>query len=56
MWQGMDVIASPRWLGPLVFHAAAKDATLCPGIGIRGVLDTSFARVPADAPGKVPTR
>ncbi|MEB3366506.1 sugar phosphate isomerase/epimerase family protein [Saccharopolyspora mangrovi] len=55
MWQGMDVVACIRHLGPLVLHAAAKDATLCPGIGVRGVLDTSFSRVPADAPAKVPT-
>lgn len=55
MWQGMDVPASIRYLGPLVFHAAAKDAKLCSGVDIRGVLDTSFDRVPADAPNKVPT-
>jgi sugar phosphate isomerase/epimerase len=55
MWQGMDVMASIRWLGPLVFHAAAKDAMITPGVDIRGVLDTSFDRVPADAEGKVPT-
>ncbi|MEU8859901.1 sugar phosphate isomerase/epimerase family protein [Streptomyces umbrinus] len=55
MWQGMDIVASIKWLGPLVFHAAAKDATLCAGADIRGVLDTSFTRVPADAPDKVPT-
>ena len=55
MWQGMDIIASIRWLGPLVFHAAAKDAMITPGVDIRGVLDTSFERVPADAPDKVPT-
>ncbi len=55
MWQGMDVAACIRYLGPLVFHAAAKDATLCPGIDVRGVLDTSFGRVPADDPNKVPT-
>ena len=55
MWQGMDVVASIRWLGPLVFHAAAKDAMITPGVDIRGVLDTSFERVPADAEGKVPT-
>jgi sugar phosphate isomerase/epimerase len=55
MWQGMDVVASIRWLGPLVFHAAAKDAMITPGVDIRGVLDTSFKRVPADAPDKVPT-
>ncbi|WLW57457.1 sugar phosphate isomerase/epimerase family protein [Streptomyces sp. YU58] len=55
MWQGMDVVACVEWLGPLVFHAAAKDAALCPGADIRGVLDTSFTRVPADADDKVPT-
>ena len=31
MWQGMDVVACIRWLGPLVFHAAAKDAMITPG-------------------------
>jgi sugar phosphate isomerase/epimerase len=55
MWQGMEVVACIRWLGPLVFHAAAKDAMITPGVAIRGVLDTSFERVPADAEGKVPT-
>jgi sugar phosphate isomerase/epimerase len=55
MWQGMDVVACIRWLGPLVFHAAAKDAMITPGVAIRGVLDTSFERVPADADDKVPT-
>ena len=49
MWQGMDVVACIKWLGPLVFHAAAKDAMITPGVDIRGVLDTSFERVPADA-------
>jgi sugar phosphate isomerase/epimerase len=55
MWQGMDVLACIRWLGPLVVHAAAKDARIEPGVDIRGVLDTSFQPVPADAPDKVPT-
>jgi sugar phosphate isomerase/epimerase len=55
MWQGMDVVACIRYLGPLVFHAAAKDSMITPGVDIRGVLDTSFGRVPADAPDKVPT-
>jgi sugar phosphate isomerase/epimerase len=55
MWQGMDVAACIRYLGPLVFHAAAKDAMITPGVDIRGVLDTSFERVPANAPDKVPT-
>ncbi len=55
MWQGMDVIACIRYLGPLVFHAAAKDAMITPSVDIRGVLDTSFERVPEDTPNKVPT-
>jgi sugar phosphate isomerase/epimerase len=55
MWQGMDVVACIRRLGPLVFHAAAKDAMITPGVDVRGVLDTSFTRVPADAPDKVST-
>jgi sugar phosphate isomerase/epimerase len=55
MWQGMDVVACIRRLGPLVFHAAAKDAMITPGVDVRGVLDTSFERVPAEAPDKVPT-
>jgi sugar phosphate isomerase/epimerase len=55
MWQGMDVVACIRRLGPLVFHAAAKDAMITPGVDVRGVLDTSFERVPADAPDRVPT-
>ena len=28
---------------------------ITPGVDIRGVLDTSFERVPADAPDRVPT-
>jgi sugar phosphate isomerase/epimerase len=55
MWQGMDVVACIKWLGPLACHAAAKDAAIMPGVDIRGVLDTSFQRVPDDAAGKVPT-
>jgi sugar phosphate isomerase/epimerase len=55
MWQGMDIVACVRSLGPLVYVAAAKDAMICPTADIRGVLDTSFVRVPADAENKVPT-
>ena len=54
MWQGMDIVASISWLGPLVFVAAAKDAAITPGVDIRGVLDTSFGRVPADAEARYP--
>jgi hypothetical protein len=35
-----------------VFHAAAEDAMITPGVDVRGVLDTSFTRVPAEAPDK----
>jgi sugar phosphate isomerase/epimerase len=55
MWQGMDIVACVKWLGPLVFHAAAKDSMITAGVAIRGVFDTTFERVPADAEGKVPT-
>ena len=56
MWQGMDVVACIKWLGPLVFHAAAEDAAITPGVDIRGVLDTSFERVPARRRGQGPHR
>ena len=52
MWQGMDVVASIRWLGPLVFHAAAKDAMITPGVAIRGVLDTSLRAGPGRCRGQ----
>ncbi len=55
MWQGMDVVEVIRDLGPLVFHAAAKDVEICAGVSTKGVLDVDFTRVPADAAGKVPT-
>lgn len=55
IWQGMDVVAVIRDLGPLVFHAAAKDAAITDGVARKGVLDVDFTRVPADADGKVPT-
>jgi sugar phosphate isomerase/epimerase len=34
MWQGMDVAACIRYLGPLVFHAAAKNAMITPRVDI----------------------
>ena len=54
-WQGMDPVRCIEWLGPLVFHAAAKDAMVLPGADVRGVLDTSFTRVPPGTQGRVPT-
>lgn len=55
MWQGMDVVAVIRDLGPLVFHAAAKDAAITEGVATKGVLDVDFTRVPADAENKTST-
>ncbi len=52
MWQGMNVVACIRDLGPLVFHAAAKHVMITPGLATRGAFDTSFGHVPADAPDK----
>ena len=47
-WQGMDPVAVVRYLGDLVFHAAAKDTRINPGnVALFGVLDDRFMRVPA---------
>ena len=49
-WQGMDPVACVRYLGDLVFHAAAKDTRINPdNAKVYGVLDDRFARTPADA-------
>ncbi|VEG27479.1 sugar phosphate isomerase/epimerase family protein [Actinomyces howellii] len=53
-WQQMDPIAATRRLGPLVGHVHAKDTAVLPGAAYRGVLDTDFGHVPAQAEGKVP--
>ena len=47
-WQGIDPIEAVRRLGPLVFHAAAKDTRINAGAKWAGVLDDRFTRVPAD--------
>jgi sugar phosphate isomerase/epimerase len=50
-WQQMDPIAVVRHLGPLVFHAAAKDVRLNPQwAALNGVLDNSFRRLSPDEP------
>lgn len=54
-WQQMEPIECVRYLGRHVRHVHAKDTRIFPGAAIRGVLDTTFTRVPEDAPGKVPT-
>ncbi|WP_432564014.1 sugar phosphate isomerase/epimerase family protein [Kineococcus sp. SYSU DK003] len=44
-WQQMDPVAVVRDLGPLVFHAAAKDVRINPAAAVYGVLDNRFRRL-----------
>jgi len=47
----MDPVAVVRALGPLIFHAAAKDVPVNTQNAARyGVLDNSFRRLSADEP------
>lgn len=54
-WQQMEPIDVIARLGRHIGHVHAKDTKIFPGASYRGVLDTSFTRVPAEDPGKVPT-
>ncbi|MGV9862962.1 sugar phosphate isomerase/epimerase family protein [Rhodococcus koreensis] len=47
-WQGIDPVKAIEWLGPLVYHAAAKDTRINENCAIYGVLDDRFTRIPAD--------
>ena len=48
-WQGIDPVAAIERLGPLVFHAAAKDTlVLEENCRVVGVLDDRFERTPVD--------
>lgn len=47
-WQGMDPVAAIRYLGPLLFHAAAKDVRINDNAAIYGVLDERFRRLGPD--------
>jgi sugar phosphate isomerase/epimerase len=50
-WQQMDPVAVVRALGPLIFHAAAKDVRVnTENAALYGVLDNSFRRLSADEP------
>jgi len=49
-WQWMDPVAVVQDLGPLVFHAAAKDVRINPAAAVYGVLDNRFRRLDADEP------
>ncbi|WP_238703558.1 sugar phosphate isomerase/epimerase family protein [Arthrobacter sp. TS-15] len=44
-WQGIDPVAAIKDLGPLVFHAAAKDTRINDRCKVNGVLDDRFTRV-----------
>lgn len=44
-WQGIDPVAAIEGLGPLVFHAAAKDTRINDRCKVNGVLDDRFDRV-----------
>jgi sugar phosphate isomerase/epimerase len=47
-WQLMDPVAVVQDLGPLVFHAAAKDVRMNPAAAVYGVLDNRFRRLRPD--------
>ena len=47
-WQGIDPVAAIEWLGPLVFHAAAKDTRINDNCKIYGVLDDAVHPNPVD--------
>ncbi|WP_369046683.1 sugar phosphate isomerase/epimerase family protein [Sinomonas sp. P10A9] len=50
-WQQMDPVAVVRELGPLVFHAAAKDVRVnTENAKLYGVLDNRFRRLSPDEP------
>ncbi|WP_138443122.1 sugar phosphate isomerase/epimerase family protein [Sinomonas susongensis] len=50
-WQQMDPVAVVRELGPLVFHAAAKDVRINPeNAKLYGVLDNRFRRLSPEEP------
>ena len=50
-WQQMDPVAVVRALGPLIFHAAAKDVRVnTENVALYGVLDNRFRRLSPDEP------
>jgi Sugar phosphate isomerases/epimerases len=53
-WQQAEPIEAIKRLGSYVGHVHAKDTKIFPGVAYRGVLDTDFGHVPADAPNKTP--
>jgi sugar phosphate isomerase/epimerase len=49
-WQQMDPVAVVQDLGPLTFHAAAKDVKVNPAAAVYGVLDNRFRRLRPEEP------
>ncbi len=49
-WQQMDPVAVNQDLGPLIFHAAAKDVKVNAAAAVYGVLDNRFRRLSAQEP------
>ena len=47
-WQGIDPVSAIEWLGPLVYHAAAKDTRINDNCKICPVLDERFTRIPVE--------
>jgi sugar phosphate isomerase/epimerase len=51
MWQGMDIVACIKALGPAVHHVHVKDTRVDPqAVALAGVLDTTAPRSIADRP------
>lgn len=50
-WQGIDPTEAVKYLGDLVYNAAAKDTRINPMAKINGVLDDRFTRVAEGEPG-----
>ena len=55
-WQWMDPVAVAQDLGPLVFHAAAKDVRINPAAAVYGVLDNRFRRLGSGGAAHEPRR
>lgn len=53
-WQQMEPIEASKRLAGLIGHVHAKDTKIFPGAAYRGVLDTDFVPVPAEAENKTP--
>ncbi|MCL6549749.1 MAG: sugar phosphate isomerase/epimerase [Acidothermus cellulolyticus] len=49
-WQGIDPVVAVRFLGTLVYNAAAKDTRINAKVNLYGVLDDRFDRIAPDAP------